>query len=77
MDVLDTLFGPVSKKYCGLFYYLMIVSFFIYASMIIFAIGLGISTNKGIAYYLVSALFAFMYFLMYFQTRLLYSMCVR
>jgi hypothetical protein len=77
MDVLDTLFGPVSKKYCGLFYYLMVGSFFIYTTMIIFAIGWGISHSKGIAYYLVSGGFAFMYFLMYFQTRLLYSMCVR
>ena len=77
MDVLDTLFGPVSKKYCVLFYYLMFGSFFIYSAIILLAIGWGISHSKGVLFYLVCALVAFMYFLMYFQMRLLYSMCVR
>jgi hypothetical protein len=77
MDVLDTLFGPVSKKYCSLFYYLMVGSFFVYVAMIISAVVWGISHNKGIAFYAVGSLFAFMFFLMYFQIRLLYSMCVR
>jgi|Laugrespbdmm15sd_2_1035082.scaffolds.fasta_scaffold153783_2 hypothetical protein len=77
MDVLDTLFGPVSKKYCSLFYYLMVGSFFVYSAMIIFAVVWGISHSKGIAFYAMGLFFAFMFFLMYFQIRLLYSMCVR
>ena len=77
MNVLDTLFGPLSQKYCFLFYYLMIGSVFIYSAIILFAIGWGISHSKGFGFYLVFAMFALMYGLMYFQTRLLYSMCVR
>ena len=66
MNVLDTLFGPVSKKYCFLFYYLTIGSFFIYSAIILFAVGWGISHGKGFMFYLVFAAAAFMYFLMYF-----------
>ena len=56
---------------------MMVGSFFVYVAMIISAVVWGISHNKGIAFYAVGSLFAFMFFLMYFQIRLLYSMCVR
>ena len=77
MNVLDTLFGPVSKKYCSLFYYLSVWSFFMYVMAVIFAISWGISHSKGIGYYLATIIITLMYLLMYFHTRLLYSMCTR
>ena len=77
MNVLDTLFGPVSKKYCGLFYYLSVVSFLMYVFAIMFAVVWGIKQGKGIMFYVMSIAFSFVYLLAYFQSRLLFSMCVR
>jgi len=77
MNVLDTLFGPVSKKYCGLFYYLSVVSFLMYVFAIMFALVWGIKQGKGITFYATSLVFSFVYLFMYFQSRLLFSMCVR
>ena len=77
MNVLDTLFGPVSKKYCSLFYYLSIGSLMMYVFAIISAIAWGISHSKGLFYYVISLAFSIVYLLMYFQSRLLFSMCTR
>ncbi len=77
MNVLDTLFGPVSKKYCSLFYYLSIGGFLMYVFAIISAIAWGISHSKGLLYYVLSFVVSLVYLLMYFQSRLLFSMCTR
>ena len=77
MNVLDTLFGPVSKKYCSLFYYLAIGSFVMYLISLVSAIAYGIAHSKGVVYYISTIVMALVYLLIYFQNRLLFSMCSR
>lgn len=77
MDVLDTLFGPVSKKYCVLFYYLSVSSLLLYVFALLGVIVYGIKGKKGIGYYITSAFVGIVYLLAYFQNRLLFSMCTR
>lgn len=77
MNVLDTLFGPVSKKYCSLFYYLSISSLLVYVFALLGVITYGIKHKKGLGYYVSSIFMGFIYLLAYFQNRLLFSMCSR
>ena len=75
MNVLDTLFGPVSKKYCVLFYYLSIWAFIIYVLAVFGAIAYGIKHHMGILYYIISLIMSMLYFVGYLQNRVLFSMC--
>ena len=75
MNVLDTLFGPVSKKYCVLFYYLCIWAFIIYVLAVFGAIAYGIKHHMGILYYIISLIMSMLYFVGYLQNRVLFSMC--
>lgn len=77
MNVLDTLFGPVSKKYCGLFYYLSIVAFITYIITLVGAIVYGVKQSKSASYYMTTFFMSFLYLFVYFQNRLLFSMCSR
>ena len=77
MNVLDALFGPVSKKYCSLFYYLSMWSLVTYVLALIGAVVVGIKQNKGPSYYVITVLMSFLYLLAYFQNRVLFSMCSR
>lgn len=77
MNILDTLFGPVSKKYCSLFYYLSVWSFVLYIVAVIVMLAWGISHNKDFFYYITSVAISIVYLLVYFQNRLLFSMCSR
>jgi len=77
MNVLDTLFGPIGKQYCSLFYYLSISSFILYVFTLVGVISYGIKNKKGISYYATSIFMGLVYLLAYFQNRLLFSMCTR
>ena len=74
-DSMDNLFGPLDREYCIWFYFLSILAF---VSMILFfipALYRGIVAKKDIWYYLGVCAIAFWYGIIYFQNRLLYSMC--
>ena len=77
MNVLDSLFGPVGKQYCSLFFYLSIISFTVYVGAIIGGLFYGVSHSKGLTYYLAIVWIAIVYLIAYFQNRLLFSMCSR
>ena len=74
-NILDTLFSPLSKDYCSLFYYLTIGSFIVVILSIIMVLTRA-SKNKGktLVFDLITVIPV--YTVLYFKNRLLYTMCV-
>lgn len=71
----ETVFGPLSKKYCMYFYYLSVLGYILFILAILSALYLFMTTKQSMAF-LVQMLFASLgYGIFYFQNRLLYSMC--
>ena len=77
MNVLDALFGPVSKKYCSFFYYYSVICFIFYMMAVFGIVAYGIKHGKGAYYYAFSIVASSIYLIGYFQNRLLFSMCTR
>ncbi len=77
MDVLDTLFGPVSKKYCVFFYYYSAICFLFYVMAVTGSIIYGVKHSKGPMFYVTAFIATGIYAIGYFQNRLLFSMCTR
>lgn len=75
MGDLDYLFGPINKKYCLYFYILSIVGFVYFAGFLISGVFIGLSKRKTFEYYVMLVSGALVFFLFYFQNRLLYTMC--
>jgi hypothetical protein len=79
MDSFQSLFAPLDKDYCLLFYWLTVVNFIFLAIA-----GLGFVSALLMLFRgkvtIMSAFYSFLmilvYALMYFQSRLFYSMCV-
>jgi len=79
MNALQDLFAPLDKDYCLLFYWLTVVNFiFLAIAALGFVSSLVLLFRGKIT--IMSGLYSFLmilvYALMYFQTRLFYSMCV-
>lgn len=72
----DTLFGPLPKQYCHLFYYMSIACFVFLILLIIATIGLSLSKRQSGVFYLYSVYIAIIYGIGYLQSRLLYTMCM-
>ncbi len=69
----QTFFSPLSKDYCAYFYYLTVFAF-IFLAM---AVGQALyAVVEGDATILSAVLALFGPFLLYFNNRLLYSMCL-
>ena len=73
---MDQLFSPLSKDYCVWFYGWTVVSYILFIVVFVSSIVYGIRHKKGFEYYLASFTAALGYFLIYFQYRLFYSMCM-
>ncbi len=73
-NMLDTLFGPLDKKYCNYFYILSVLGFILMAIGLISLVVIGMSKNRGLEFYMQTFTVA-MYGVFYFQNRLLHSMC--
>ena len=73
---LDTLFGPLNKKYCLWFYILSVFGFVFLFILLALTLFIVISKRKGIDFYLQMLVGSLAYVIFYFQNRLLYSMCV-
>jgi hypothetical protein len=79
MNALQDFFAPLDKDYCLLFYWLTVVNF-----IFLIVAGLGFVASLVMLFRnkvtLMSAMYAFLmilvYALMYYQSRLFYSMCV-
>jgi len=79
MNSLSDFFAPLDKDYCVLFYWLTVVNFiFLIVAALGFVVSLVMLFRNKVT--LMSTLYSFLmilvYGLMYFQSRLFYSMCV-
>ncbi len=72
----DTLFGPLPKHYCHLFYFMSIASFVFLVILILSTIGLSLSKRQSGAFYMQTVAIAIVYGFAYLQTRLLHTMCM-
>ncbi len=76
-DYINYLFSPFDKQvYCNYFLILEILFFimiFIFSFVILY---LGIKNNEGLYFYFDKIFILLLYIVSYFQSRLLYSMCV-
>jgi len=72
---MDNLFGPLGREYCIWFYFLSVLAFISLILFFIPALWRGISTKKDVWYFLGVLAVTFSYGLIYFQNRLLFSMC--
>jgi hypothetical protein len=72
---MDNLFGPLGREYCIWFYFLSVLAFISLVLFLVPAVWRGISTKKDIWYFLGVFAVMFSYIIIYFQNRLLYSMC--
>ena len=74
-DLLDNLFGSLSSDYCVYFYFLevyFLISLVLFAATSLYT---GLSKRKSFSYYFGKIILSLAIFFMYFQNRLLYSMC--
>ena len=79
MDSIQSLFAPLDKDYCLLFYWLTVVNFIFLAVAGLGFISALVMLFRGkvtIMSTFYSFLMILVYALMYFQSRLFYSMCV-
>lgn len=75
-NMLDSLFGPLDKKYCDYFYILSILGFILLAIFLVSSVLVGLSKRKGLDFYMQALSISIGYGLFYFQNRLLHSMCL-
>lgn len=72
----DTLFGPLGEEYCLYFYYLSIISFIFFVIVALSSIYLLLTGKQGMKGMFGNIFMGgFAYLIVYFQNRLLFSMC--
>jgi hypothetical protein len=74
-DIMNTLFGPLDRKYCAYFYLLSIIGFVLLAILVLSSLMVGLSKGKGLEFYMQMFSVALGYAIFYFQNRLLHTMC--
>ena len=74
-DIMETLFGPLDRKFCDYFWLLSVLGFVLLAVLLISSLLVGISKNKGMDFYFQTISIALGYAIFYFQNRFLHSMC--
>lgn len=72
---MNTLFGPLSGEYCLYFYWVSIFTFFLLTMTVVGGIVVGIQKGKGLGFYISILGASLSYFLGYFVSRLMYSVC--
>ena len=72
-QVLDALFSPLDKKYCLYFFYVTVLAFIAFAIVVVGVLQKLMGKGKKNLTLLLALVGPF---LLYFQSRLLYSMCV-
>jgi hypothetical protein len=79
MPSFKDLFTPLDKKYCNYFYYLSVITYFVFIFMVLSLIyGLVFHSKKIDLYIRLNSISVIIStFLMYFVNRLMYSMCVK
>ena len=73
----NTVFGPLRKPYCNYFYFLSVLGYVFMIGSLISLLYVGATTKKTEPkFYMAGFMVVFAYGIIYFQNRLLYSMCV-
>ena len=76
-DIMEYLFSPLPKKYCDYFYFVSVFMYILFLFSVFNFIGLFLTKkSQSLTVYGLSLFVALYNFLLYFVTRLLYSMCV-
>ena len=73
---MQNLFGPLSKQYCLYFYALSVIFLVLTVIVILSTLFIGITKRKDASFFFFGLLGAASYGIIYFQNRLLHSMCV-
>ena len=71
------LFGPLPVEYCSYFYFLSVFGMLFLILSIFGGLYIGMTRKKSSTYYVQMLMMSMTYLVIYFQNRLLYSMCVR
>lgn len=74
MDI-QSLFSPLGKEYCVYFYWLSVIGFVFFCGLIVSAVVAAVSNKMPASYYIHIATACVSNAILYFQSRLLYSMC--
>jgi uncharacterized membrane protein len=69
------LFGPVSKQFCAYFYYLSIINLLFVFIVLIGIVYIFLTKKKDSSFYMQMIMTALLYFVFYFQNRILHTMC--
>lgn len=79
MNPFKELFTPLDKKYCIYFYYLSVISYFLFIFIIIgLVFKIFFHSKKTDSYIFINSISMLIStFLTYFVNRLMYSMCVK
>lgn len=72
----EQFFGPMSKKYCEYFYFLSVFGFIMMVVLITSGLFIGLTKRKNGDYYFGLFMSVLMYGVLYFQNRLIHSMCI-
>jgi hypothetical protein len=75
-DLNDTIFGPLDKQYCVLFYFIAIFNFVLLVIILVTSLWVGITKKMGMGFYMNALALASLYAILYLQNRLLHSMCM-
>ncbi len=76
-DIMEFLFGPLPKKYCNYFYFVSIFMYIIFLFSVFSFIGLFFAKKATpVPVYFLNLLIVVYNFVLYFVSRLLYSMCI-
>jgi len=69
-------FTPLGKEYCMYFYYLSVIGFAFFWLALIGGVYMGIMQKEKPGFYMQIMMICLTYLIVYFKSRLLYSMCV-
>tara|TARA_B100001093_G_C26770601_1_gene990007 strand:+ start:278 stop:523 length:246 start_codon:yes stop_codon:yes gene_type:complete len=75
-DLFNQLFGPLDVRYCDYFLILSIIGFVLLVILLLSSLIVGITQKEGAGFYMQVISIALGYVILYFQNRLLNSMCV-
>ena len=74
-EFMNTVFGPLSGEYCLYFYYLSILSFFLFVLAVVTGFITGLRKDKSFEFYFSVVGASLIYLVTYFVNRLMFSVC--
>ncbi len=76
-QMMSSVFGPLSRKYCDWFFYLSVIAFVFMILTVVSGVLALVSKKLKMEYVMAICWSTLMYAAFYFQNRLLYTMCVK